>query len=107
MASAGPPAAHIESTVSESSFCRVAEELVRAGDLQTLVWEGIELSPHLQPVFSVAREACVGYEGLTRARDAEGHPVAPSKLFAQAFSLGRGVQLDWICRALHLRNFAR
>ena len=89
------------------SFCSVAEELVRSGASQTLVWEGVELSPHLQPVFSVARESCVGYEGLIRARDAEGHSLSPSKLFAQAFSMGRGVQLDWICRALHMRNFAR
>ena len=89
------------------SFCRVAEELVRKGGGDRLAWEGYELSTHLQPLYSVAREACIGYEALVRARDAQGHDVPPDRLFAEAFSHGRGVQLDWICRALHLRHFAR
>lgn len=89
------------------SFCRTAEDLVRAGDGEVLRWEGYELATHFQPIFSVRREACVGYEALVRARDADGRPVTPAALFANAFAQGRGVQLDWICRALHLRSFAR
>ena len=89
------------------SFCRVAEGLVRAGSGEALRWEGFELSTHFQPVYSVRREACLGYEALIRARSAEGRAVPPGVLFAEAFANGRGVQLDWICRALHLRNFAR
>lgn len=89
------------------SFCRVAEELVRSGGDDTLRWEGYELTTHLQALYSVRREACVGYEALIRARDAEGRTVTPSGLFGSAFANGCGVQLDWICRALHLRHFAR
>ena len=89
------------------SFCRVAEELVRAGGGDTLRWEGYELSTHFQPIYSVRREACLGYEALIRARTDDGREIAPTLLFSDAFAHGRGVQLDWICRALHLRNFAR
>ena len=89
------------------SFCRIAEDLVRAGGGEVLRWEGYELTTHFQPVYSVRREACVGYEALVRARDADGRAVTPAALFADAFAHGRGVQLDWICRALHLRSFAR
>lgn len=89
------------------SFCRVAEGLVRSGGAGALRWEGYELSTHLQPLYSVRRERCLGYEALIRATDSRGRPVAPGHLFADAFAHGRGVQLDWICRALHLRHFAR
>jgi EAL domain-containing protein (putative c-di-GMP-specific phosphodiesterase class I) len=89
------------------SFCRVAEDLVRAGGGDALRWEGYELSTHFQPIYSVRREACLGYEALIRARTDDGRDIGPQLLFADAFAHGRGVQLDWICRALHLRNFAR
>lgn len=89
------------------SFCRIAEDLVRAGSGEVLRWEGYELATHFQPVYSVRRESCLGYEALVRARGADGRAVAPATLFAEAFANGRGVQLDWICRALHLRSFAR
>lgn len=89
------------------SFCRVAEDLVRAGAGEALRWEGYELTSHFQPLYSVRREACLGYEALIRAQMPDGRPVSPIALFADAFANGRGVQLDWICRALHLRNFAR
>jgi EAL domain-containing protein (putative c-di-GMP-specific phosphodiesterase class I) len=92
--------------VSES-FCRVAEDLVRAGSGEALHWEGYELSTHFQPLYSVRRETCLGYEALVRGRTRDGQSVAPTMLFSDAFAHGRGVQLDWICRALHLRNFAR
>ena len=89
------------------SFCHIAESLVRNGDGGGVQWEGLTLSTHFQPLYSVRRESCLGYEALIRATAADGAPVTPAALFAQAFALGRGVQLDWICRAIHLRSFAR
>lgn len=96
----------VDFSVSDS-FCRVAESLVRAGSGETLQWEGYELTTHLQPLYSLRREACIGYEALVRAVDPKGHRILPAQLFAAAFDSGQGVQLDWICRALHLRHFAR
>lgn len=89
------------------SHCRAAEELVRAGGGDSLAWRDVVLASHFQPIFSIHREACVGYEALVRATDAQGRPLAPHPLFEAAFREGHGVELDWVCRALHLRNFAR
>ncbi|HET7731147.1 MAG TPA: EAL domain-containing protein [Usitatibacter sp.] len=89
------------------SHCRSAEELLRAAGAETLRWNGAELNSHFQPIFSVRRQGCVGHEALVRASGEGRVPLAPSRLFAEAFASGRGVELDWICRALHLRNFAR
>jgi EAL domain-containing protein (putative c-di-GMP-specific phosphodiesterase class I) len=89
------------------SHCHAAEELVRAEGGDTLTWGAFTLSSHFQPIYGARRESCVGYEALIRATDAHGRPRSPMALFTAAFADGRGVALDWVCRALHLRNFAR
>lgn len=89
------------------SHCRAAEELVRAEGGKTLAWRGVVLSSHFQPIYGIRRESCMGYEALVRAVEADGRPCPPAQLFERSFAEGRGVELDWVCRALHLRNFAR
>lgn len=89
------------------SLCQAAEELVRAGGGDTLSWNQLTLSTHFQPIYQVRRESCMGYEALIRAADVSGRAVSPARLFEAAFAEGRGVELDWVCRALHLRSFAR
>jgi len=89
------------------SYCRAAEDLVRGGGSEAPRWQGLALSTHFQPIFGVRRATCVGYEALIRATDPLGRPVSPQELFARAFAEGRGVELDWVCRALHLRSYAR
>ncbi|HUP98135.1 MAG TPA: EAL domain-containing protein [Usitatibacter sp.] len=88
------------------SLSRVAEGLVRSSRGESLQWQGKTLATHFQPIYSVHKAGCIGFEALVRATDAEGDPIRPGKLFAQAFSDGDGNLLDWICRALHLRKFA-
>lgn len=88
------------------ALARHAEDVVRQGRDGTTSWEGHRLGTHFQPIFSVRRGACSGYEALLRAEDARtGGPVPPTRLFEQSRGDER-VRLDWICRALHLRNFA-
>jgi EAL domain-containing protein (putative c-di-GMP-specific phosphodiesterase class I) len=89
------------------SYCRAAEELVRAAGGESIAWRDIALTSHFQPIYGIQREACVGYEALVRASDADGRSIAPHALFEAAFRSGHGVELDWVCRALHLRSFAR
>jgi EAL domain-containing protein (putative c-di-GMP-specific phosphodiesterase class I) len=89
------------------SLSRIAEGLVRAGRGESLQWQGMTLATHFQPIYSVRDAGCVGFEALVRAHDAEGTPIRPEKLFAKAFADGDGNLLDWICRALHLRKFAK
>lgn len=88
------------------SRARQAEERVRAGADGGIVWEGIALSSHFQPIFSTTDSARVGYEALVRGIRADGAPVGARTLFDAATASQHG-DLDWACRALHLRNFAR
>ena len=87
-----------------ASMAKAAEALVRSGG-GTLAWEGATLASHFQPVLAVRGPACHGYEALLRATGADGERIAPAELFHRAAD-ERPV-LDWACRALHLRNYAR
>lgn len=87
------------------SLSRTAEDLVRAGNGEAVRWQGLLLRSYLQPIYSVRKASCIGFEALVRASDENG-PVRPEKLFERARLDGDIVLLDWICRALHLRKFA-
>lgn len=88
------------------SLSRIAEELIRAGRGGSLPWHDVMLSTHFQPVYSVHRGGCVGYEAQSRALLPDGRTVGSGQLFREAIAAGDGVLLDWLCRALHLRDFA-
>jgi EAL domain-containing protein (putative c-di-GMP-specific phosphodiesterase class I) len=88
------------------SMARTAERLVRSGTAGCLAWEGAKLDSHFQPILSVRDPVCHGYEALLRATDRDGARIAPADLLARAAEASRAV-LDWSCRALHLRNYAR
>jgi EAL domain-containing protein (putative c-di-GMP-specific phosphodiesterase class I) len=87
------------------SLSRVAEQLVRAGTRGSLAWEGYTLFTHFQPVYCVERKGCVGYEALVRAMNRDGSGLDSDRLFAEV-PQEKSLLLDWVCRALHLRNFA-
>lgn len=87
------------------SLSRIAEELVRSGNGESVRWQGLTLRSHLQPIYSVRQAGCMGFEALLRASDDSG-PLRPERLFERARVDGDVVLLDWICRALHLRKFA-
>jgi len=88
------------------TLARHAEDVVRQGRDGSAAWQGHRLATHFQPIFSVRRGACSGYEALLRAEDGRnGAAIPPTRIFEQASGAER-VRLDWVCRALHLRNFA-
>jgi len=87
------------------ALSQVAEQIVRAGARGTLRWEGFTLSTHFQPVYGVERSGCVGYEAFVRAARPNGGACDSEGLFAEV-PKEQAVLLDWVCRALHLRNFA-
>jgi EAL domain-containing protein (putative c-di-GMP-specific phosphodiesterase class I) len=87
------------------SLSQAAEQLVRAGARGSLAWEGYTLSTHFQPVYCVERGGCAGYEALVRAVNDRGGALDSDRLFAEV-PRERSLLLDWVCRALHLRNFA-
>ncbi len=97
----------VEGALRESvpSMARAAEELVRSGNPGCVAYAGASLTTRFQPIFCARRATCVGYEALVRA-DADGQPIGARELFARASGPAR-VMLDWACRALHLRDYAR
>lgn len=66
---------------------------------------GLQLSSHFQPVFSFPHGRPVGHEALIRASDAQGRPVSPLALFAQATDFAEQLRLDRLCRLLHVHNY--
>ena len=88
------------------SMARAAERLLRAANGEALAWEGARLGSHFQPILAVREPACHGYEALLRAADEAGERVPAGELFSRTPESARAV-LDWTCRALHLRNYAR
>ena len=89
-----------------SSMARAAEQLVRAGAAGCIAWDDANLASHFQPILAVREPACHGYEALLRASDVEARPIPAADVFARATEPRRAA-LDWACRALHLRNYAR
>lgn len=87
------------------SLAQAAEDLVRGAGGAALAWEGLRLSSRFQPVFSVHRGTCTGFEALMEVRDANGALVPTEHLFTHTDRTRRAL-LDWTCRALHLRNYA-
>jgi EAL domain-containing protein (putative c-di-GMP-specific phosphodiesterase class I) len=72
-----------------------------------VAFESMSLSSRYQPVFCAAEQRPFGYEGLLVAYSEEGKVVAPGRVFTRADTTGRGVYLDWLSRALHLRNWSQ
>ncbi len=89
------------------SIAQVAEDRVRAGAGPNLPWHGAMLTTAFQPLVCARRGECAGYEALVRAESETATPIPPGQLFELTEPGGQRAVLDWSCRALHLRNFAR
>ena len=71
----------------------------------TYPFNTLTLGSHFQPIFSVSEQRCVAYEGLLCARNLLGQAMKSETVFAVSASQQEELFLDWLCRALHLRNF--
>jgi len=78
---------------------------VAPGDTNAAPFDALSLSSRYQPIFCSADQRPFGYEGLLVAYSNDGKPVAPHRVFARADTMGQGVYVDWLSRALHLRNW--
>lgn len=67
--------------------------------------DGNRLHTALQPIYSLAHRRIVGHEALVRVFDAQGNSVCPASIFAREASNGDMIQLDRLCRWIHLQNF--
>lgn len=87
-----------------------AIDSIRAGIPQGSGWATYDfntmtLGSRFQPIFSVTEQRCVAYEGLLSAANLSGQPLNPEAVFAMSANQQEELFLDWLCRALHLRNF--
>lgn len=106
--SAAPAAEDTSDPVPDlPSIARAAEDFVRAGARGNILWHGASLDTGFQPLVCARRGECVGYEALVRAESESGTAIAPAQLFDMTEPGGARALLDWSCRALHLRNYAR
>jgi len=78
---------------------------VLPGEAGGAPFDSLVLSSRYQPIFSSAEQRPFGYEGLLVSYTADGKAVAPHRVFDRADARGQGVYLDWLSRALHLRNW--
>lgn len=68
----------------------------------------VAIASHFQPIFSLSHRRQVGHEALMRPRKANGEAMSPPELLAQKgndfYTL---LELDRLCRSVHVANFAR
>ncbi len=68
----------------------------------------ITLSSHFQPIFSLSHRRLVGHEALMRAKNDAGWNISPLEVISGAsHNFEQLLELDRMCRILHLSNFAR
>lgn len=73
------------------------------------IWQGqfrsLRLSSVFQPVVTLSTGQVVGHEGLVRLDYADGRGATPFRFFSGGLDEAGLVELDTLCRLLHLRNF--
>jgi EAL domain-containing protein (putative c-di-GMP-specific phosphodiesterase class I) len=85
----------------------IEENVSIVNGITVAAFKGLRLTSAFQPVFGIAQGRAVGYEGLLRAADLHGTPVAPPQVFKLAQNPEEVIVLDTLCRMIHARNLAR
>lgn len=89
-----------------SGLERIFASLPKGRGWASYPFNTLTLSTAFQPIMSVAERRCVGYEGLLRAHNLTGQALKPETVFALSANHQEELFLDWLCRGLHMRNFA-
>jgi EAL domain-containing protein (putative c-di-GMP-specific phosphodiesterase class I) len=89
----------------ESGLKRIFAKVPRGAGWATYPYNTLTLGSHFQPIFEVSTKACIGYEALLQATNLTGHVLRPDTVFSLAGTAEEAMYMDWLCRALHLRNF--
>ncbi len=88
----------------EAGLDRIRSGLPRGKGWATYPFNTLTLSSQFQPIFSVEQKAPAGYEGLLSAQNLSGQSLLPETVFALSANCDEQLYLDWLTRALHLRN---
>ena len=68
--------------------------------------DGLVLSSHFQPIYSLSHARVVGHEALLRARRPDGHAVPPLEVFKACRDADALNWCDSLSRLIHLANFS-
>jgi len=79
---------------------------LRHGELTTAHFGGYSLTSAFQPIYSLSHERVIAYEALVRGSDGKA-TISPWEIFSSTDSFEQTVQLDRLCRAIHLQNYQR
>jgi len=91
---------------AENTVLVANDELTQANDSISRHYRGLTLRTAFQPIFSIAHRRAVGYEALVRSDDVHGKPFPIDKLFSLPKSSKDSLQLDRLCREIHIKNFS-
>jgi EAL domain-containing protein (putative c-di-GMP-specific phosphodiesterase class I) len=89
----------------ESGLERIFAKVPRGAGWASYPYNTLTLTSHFQPIFEVSSKTCVGYEALLHATNLTGQILRPDTVFSLAANPNEAMYMDWLCRALHLRNF--
>ncbi|MBB2484361.1 EAL domain-containing protein [Mitsuaria sp. WAJ17] len=67
--------------------------------------QGLRICSQFQPIYSLPHRSPVGYEGLARFTAPSGEGIDPGQVFAAIKGADSQMQLDRLCRLLHVHNF--
>ena len=89
----------------KSGLSRIFAKVPCGAGWATYPYNTLTLTSHFQPIFEVSSQSCIGYEALLRATNFTGQALRPDTVFSLAANHEESIHMDWLCRALHLRNF--
>ena len=88
-----------------SGLDRIFDRVPRGHGWATYAYNTLTLASHFQPIFNVEKKTCTGYEALLTASNLTGQNLRPDTVFSLAADHHEAMYMDWLCRALHLRNY--
>jgi EAL domain-containing protein (putative c-di-GMP-specific phosphodiesterase class I) len=84
---------------------RIFAGLPKGRGWATFPFNTLTLTSQFQPIFSVKSQLCIGYEALVVGANLSGHELRADTVFALSANHDEELFLDWLCRALHMRNY--
>lgn len=85
---------------------RIFSNLPNGFGWASIPFNTLTLSSQYQPIFSLADRCATGYEALVVGTNLSGHEFRGDTVFALSANHDEELFLDWLSRALHLRNFS-
>ena len=79
---------------------------INQGELTTARFNNYTLTSAFQPIYSLSHERVIAYEALVRGKQGQ-ETISPWEIFSSADGFEQTVELDRLCRTIHLHNYQR